>query len=69
MSGAMHRPTASATMAERADLPTVSHPLYIVQQPFMHDSAADTKLAAHATSMAGELMRIARALQHHRDTS
>ena len=63
----MHRPTASATMAERADLPAVSHPFYIVEQPFMHDSATDTKLAAHAASMAGELMCIAHGARDSRD--
>ena len=63
----MHQPTASATMAERADLPAVSHPFYIVEQPFMHDSAPDTKLAAHAASMAGELMCIAHGARDSRD--
>ena len=63
----MHRPTASATMAEGVDLPAVSHPFYIVEQPFMHDPAADTKLAAHAARMASELMCIAHGARDYRD--
>ena len=63
----MHQPTGGATMAEGADLPAVSHPFYIVEQPFMHDSTADTKLAAHAASMAGELMCIAHGARDSRD--
>ena len=55
-------------MAEGADLYAVSHPLYEVQQAFMHNSAAGTKLAAHAASMRGELMCIARGAQDSRDT-
>ena len=54
-------------MAEGANLPAVSHPFYIVEQPFMHDSAADTKLAVHAASMAGELMCIAHGARDSRD--
>ena len=47
----------------------VSHPFYEVEQAFMHTSAADTKLAAHAASMPCELMCIARALQGRRAAS
>ena len=54
-------------MAEGADLPAVLHPFYIVEQPFMHDSAADTKLAAHAASMADELMCIAHGARDSRE--
>ena len=36
VSGAMQQPTASARMAEGADLHAVSRPLYEVQQAFMH---------------------------------
>ena len=67
-SGAIHQPTASATMAEWADFHAVSHPLYEVQQAFMHNSAAGTKLAAHAANMRGEIMCIARGAQDSRDT-
>ena len=64
----MHQPTASATMAEGVDLPAVSHPFYIVEQPFVHATLqADTKLAAHAASMAGELMCIAHGARDSRD--
>ena len=64
----MHQPTASATMAGGAHLHAVSQPFYVVEQAFMHNSAADTKLAAHAASMPGELMCIARGAQDSRDT-
>ena len=55
-------------MAEGADLHAVSHPFYKVEQAFMHNSAADTKLAAHAASMPSELMCIARGAQDCQDT-
>ena len=67
-SGAIRQPTASATMAGGAHLHAVSQPFYVVEQAFMHNSAADTKLAAYAASMAGELMCIARGAQGHHDT-
>ena len=67
-SGAIRQPTASATMAEGADFHAVSHPLYVVQQAFMHTSAVGTKLAAHVASMRGELMCIARGAQDSRNT-
>ena len=55
-------------MAGGAHLHAVSQPFYVVEQAFMHNSAAGTKLAAHAASMRGELMCIARGAQDSRDT-
>ena len=64
----MQQPTASSMMAEGADLHAVSHPFYEVEQAFMHNSAAGTKLAAHAASMPSKLMCIARGAQDCQDT-